>query len=217
MSKTACKRAPGRPKSEAKRGAILTAARDLLLEHGFSQTSMEMIAAAAGVGKPTVYSHFGSKEELFEAIIAARRQTLVEKIGGLAAPTDDPRDDLEQFAMHFQRFVLKPSARRWDRLVIAEAGRHPKLAQTLFRAGPAHVLTLLQTFIESQAAAGRLRAADASIAAEHMLGLLTGFELLRGQMASQPKRTEEHRLRRAKAAVSVFMAAYGVTSERNEP
>ena len=145
MSKTACRRAPGRPKSEAKRDAILTAARDLLLEHGFSQTSMEMIAAAAGVGKPTVYSHFGSKEELFEAIIAARRQTLVEKIGGLAAPTDDPRKDLEQFAMQFQKFVLTPGARRWDRLVIAEAGRHPKLAQTLFRAGPAHVLALLQS------------------------------------------------------------------------
>ena len=131
-------------------------------------------------------------------------------------PTDNPRADLEHFALQIQQFVLAPGARRWDRLVIAEAGRHPKLAQMLFKAGPAHVLSLIQTYIESQAAAGRLRVADAALAAEHLLGLCFGAELVRGQMASQPKRTERQRHERAQAAVSAFLAAYGATTTRSK-
>jgi TetR/AcrR family transcriptional repressor of mexJK operon len=215
MSETAEVRGPGRPKSLAKRDAILKAARDLLLEHGYGQTSMEMVAAAAGVGKPTVYNHFGSKEELFEAIIAVRRQAVMERIRGLQTPTDDPRADLEQFAVEFQNAVLHPNSRLWDRLVISEAGRQPELARTLFKAGPAKVFAVIQSYIETQDDAGRLCVDDAALAADHLIGLLAGFELLRGQMASQPQRTENEKLARAKAAVSVFLAAYGPHSKRS--
>src|SRR5690606_27373214 len=45
--------APGRPKDLAKRGAILDAARQLFLEHGFAGVSMDQIAARAGVSKLT--------------------------------------------------------------------------------------------------------------------------------------------------------------------
>lgn len=215
MSETAEIRGPGRPKSQVKRDAILKAARDLLLEHGYGQTSMEMVAAAAGVGKPTVYSHFGSKEELLEAIIAVRRDAVLEKIGGLKTPTDDPRADLEQFAFRFQEALLHPNARLWDRLVISEAGRQPELARTLFKAGPAKVFAMIQTYIETQVAAGRLCVDDAALAAEHLFGMLAGFELLRGQMASQPPRTEKDWLARAKVAISAFLAAYGPSSKRS--
>lgn len=215
MAEATGKRARGRPKSKIKGDAILVAARDLFLEHGYSQTSIEMVAAAAGVGKPTIYSHFGSKEELFDAIIAVRREVLMSKIRGITSPTDDPRADLEQFVSMFQELVLNPGARRWDRLVIAEAGRQPQLARTLFKAGPANVLLLIQRYIESQMAAGLLQVPDPALAAEHLLGLCFGAELVRGQMASQPERTSAERDARAKAAVTVFLAAYGTQSTRS--
>jgi TetR/AcrR family transcriptional repressor of mexJK operon len=210
-------RGPGRPKSQAKRNAILNAARDLLLEHGYRETSMEMVAAAAGVGKPTVYSHFGSKEELWEAIIAARRRTVLEKIGTLKAPTEDPRADLEQFALQFQNTLLHPSSRQWDRLVIAEAGRHPEMARAMFKAGPAKIYSMIQSYLETQHEAGRLTVEDSALAAEHLIGMLTGFELLRGHLASQPKRTQKEKIARAKAAITAFLAAYGPERRRNKP
>ena len=58
-----------RSKSEEKRQQILSAASDLFLTRSFEGASMDQVAVAAGVSKQTVYSHFGSKEELFSAII----------------------------------------------------------------------------------------------------------------------------------------------------
>ncbi|MFM2089708.1 MAG: hypothetical protein RLZZ127_197 [Planctomycetota bacterium] len=52
---------------DAKRRAILDAARRAFTEHGFAQTSMETIARAAGVGKGTIYDAFASKEDLLLA------------------------------------------------------------------------------------------------------------------------------------------------------
>ena len=59
----------GRPKSDLKRQSILEAAAGLFLEHGFSQTSMDLVANTAGVSKQTVYSHFNNKDALFSAVI----------------------------------------------------------------------------------------------------------------------------------------------------
>ncbi|MCC6595535.1 MAG: helix-turn-helix transcriptional regulator, partial [Rhodanobacteraceae bacterium] len=63
---------PGRPKDLEKRAAILAAAKRLFLDHGFEGTSMDSIAAEAGVSKLTVYSHFRDKETLFTAAIRER-------------------------------------------------------------------------------------------------------------------------------------------------
>src|SRR6476646_5172963 len=57
-------RSPGRPRSEAARLAILEAARELLIEEGFTRLRLEHVAARAGVGKSTIYRRWASKEEL---------------------------------------------------------------------------------------------------------------------------------------------------------
>lgn len=59
----------GRPKSAEKGEAILSAATRLFLDHGLKNTSMDEVATAAGVSKPTVYSHFGGKEDLYRRVI----------------------------------------------------------------------------------------------------------------------------------------------------
>jgi AcrR family transcriptional regulator len=52
---------PGRPRSEKTRLAILEAAADILLESGFSATTIESIAARAGVSKVTIYKWWPSR------------------------------------------------------------------------------------------------------------------------------------------------------------
>lgn len=52
----------------ASRAAILEAARDLFGRHGFGATTMDAVAAEAGLAKGAVYHHFASKEALFEAV-----------------------------------------------------------------------------------------------------------------------------------------------------
>ncbi len=57
-------RAPGRPRSEASRQAILVAALNLVLEIGYAALTIEGIAARAGVGKQTIYRWWPSKADV---------------------------------------------------------------------------------------------------------------------------------------------------------
>src|SRR5256885_16184135 len=60
------------PKSSATQGRILDAAEALFMEHGFEATSLRQITAAANVNLAAVHYHFGSKEDLFEAVLTRR-------------------------------------------------------------------------------------------------------------------------------------------------
>lgn len=59
----------GRSRGRGKRDAVLDAAVELLLLNGYDGTSMDAVAARAGVSKTTVYAHFADKLELFQAVI----------------------------------------------------------------------------------------------------------------------------------------------------
>jgi AcrR family transcriptional regulator len=58
--------------SLATKARILEAAEALFMEHGFEATSLRLITNAAGVNLAAVNYHFGSKEELFQAVLTRR-------------------------------------------------------------------------------------------------------------------------------------------------
>ncbi|MFF3252877.1 TetR/AcrR family transcriptional regulator [Actinacidiphila glaucinigra] len=62
------------------RAAILKAAALLFAEHGADAVSMDRVAAAAGVGKGTVYRRFGDRSGLAAALLAARERELREAV-----------------------------------------------------------------------------------------------------------------------------------------
>src|SRR3989442_15569455 len=53
------------PRAQANRDAILTAAQELFIQHGFGSTSMDAIAVAANVSKQTLYRYYLHKQALF--------------------------------------------------------------------------------------------------------------------------------------------------------
>ena len=57
------------PRITRSRALIMEAAARMFLEHGYPSTSVDDIAAAAGVSKRTVYNVFDDKEQLFRAIL----------------------------------------------------------------------------------------------------------------------------------------------------
>lgn len=59
-------------RSEQKKQQVLVAAIDLFCRQGFPHTSMDEVAKQAGVSKQTVYSHYGSKDDLFVAAIESK-------------------------------------------------------------------------------------------------------------------------------------------------
>lgn len=61
---TASKRPPGRPRSDAARRAILAATARLVVEDGYTATTIDAIAGAAGVGKQTIYRWWPTKADV---------------------------------------------------------------------------------------------------------------------------------------------------------
>jgi AcrR family transcriptional regulator len=69
------------------REKVLRAAREAFATRGYA-VPLDEIAALAGVGPGTVYRHFPSKESLFEAVVAARVQDLIDDASGRATDPD---------------------------------------------------------------------------------------------------------------------------------
>ena len=80
-------------KAASIRERILEEACRLFAEKGFSATSIRDISHAAGVTNPMIYYYFGSKEELFLAVISEANQAVEEGLGVLSA-TDRPFEAL---------------------------------------------------------------------------------------------------------------------------
>ncbi|GAA4548802.1 helix-turn-helix domain-containing protein [Pseudonocardia xishanensis] len=68
------------PQRTDTRDALLAAAEECFTRFGVARVSMDEVAAAAGVSRPTLYRHFGDRESLVRAIVFARADRLVERV-----------------------------------------------------------------------------------------------------------------------------------------
>lgn len=74
----------------ATQGAIIEAASRLFGEQGFTATTVDHIAAAAGIAKGAVYHHFPNKEAVFEAVFETTSELLAQEVRAAARETPDP-------------------------------------------------------------------------------------------------------------------------------
>jgi len=115
--------------SRSKRAAIIDVAKRHFFEHGYSGANLDRIAAEAAVSKVTIYSHFGSKEDLFLHVMGE----VIERLSESGPP---PRVDCpEQLQAHLRRTartliatVTHPDVVGMRRVLTAEQPRHPALA-----------------------------------------------------------------------------------------
>ena len=76
--------------SEATRGKLLRAGRELFARRGFADVPTEEIVGRAGVTRGALYHHFRDKRDLFAAVVEQVEQEVVERIAGAALTQDDP-------------------------------------------------------------------------------------------------------------------------------
>lgn len=76
---------PARPMNPTRRSALVDAAADAFVRHGFGAASLNAIVAEAGIAKSSLYHHVGDKEDLFDLVLADRLAALVDRI-----PLPDP-------------------------------------------------------------------------------------------------------------------------------
>jgi TetR/AcrR family transcriptional regulator len=110
--------------SMSKRDDIVTAAVDVFSRYGFRQTSMELLARAAGVSRPALYLHFANKQDVFAAV-AARVTDLMTAAAHRARDTEGtPADQVYGvLAVKLETAIGVTEARFRQELIVEAAGR----------------------------------------------------------------------------------------------
>lgn len=156
-------------KQREKRARILQAAHVEFCEVGFDGASMERLAQAADVSKPTLYQYFGDKEGLFSAVLNEGRAHIVAP---LADSEGSLVDRLWRFSWVYADFVLRPDMLSLARLVLGEAGRRPDIAKRYHESGPAEAFDGLSEFVCAAHDAGEIDVDDARLAANDLWSLV---------------------------------------------
>jgi AcrR family transcriptional regulator len=156
----------GRPRSERAHQAILTAARELLIEQGFAALRLEHVAARAGVGKATIYRRWSSKQELAQEL-------LLELAGPHIAieETGNTREELLAAVVNPMRAVTETDFGPVISAMLSKIASDPSIGDpfraTVVAARRAEVARVIRRGI----ARGDLRAdADTELATELLVG-----------------------------------------------
>ncbi|MEM0952171.1 MAG: TetR/AcrR family transcriptional regulator [Cyanobacteria bacterium P01_H01_bin.74] len=123
---------PGPGKSPERSSAILSTAAKLFFKQGYTQTTMDMIAAQANVSKLTVYKHFGSKQALFEAMIHQKMEENLSQSTYKGFTGKAPHQELCQIAQGFINIVYSHEGLSIYRLVISESNNPNSVIPALF-------------------------------------------------------------------------------------
>lgn len=214
MSEAGSGKAPRRidPRVLRSRAAILSAATELFLQDGYTATTMEGIAARAGVSKRTVYNNFADKEVLFREValsVTGIAAEFASTVSDDLVDHDDLNAALLTIAHRLVLAAIDPPILRVRRLMVSEAHRFPELAAEYYERSPARVIAAIADGFERLHAEGRLNAPNHQRAAEEFAFLVMGPVLDRsmfGALASIPPR--EALARDAASGVRTFLAAY---------
>lgn len=199
---------PGRPKDPAKREAILAAAKRLFVEKGFSASSMEVIAAEAGVSKLTVYSHFTDKETLFAAAVKAKCEEQLPPLLFTFHPETPIRTSLLSIGGGFFKLINSDEALALHRLMLSQANHNPGLSQLFYDAGPNRVITAMEQLLQQAHESGQLNVPAPRSAGEHFLNLIKGGHNMRLLAGIEVPLTEKEAAQHIAEVVELFLRAF---------
>jgi TetR/AcrR family transcriptional repressor of mexJK operon len=161
---------PSRADALLLRERILEAATELFLAEGYGSTSIEAVAARAGISKRTFYDRFDDKAMLFAAVV----HRIIEQI---RPPASVPllaganlSEVLARLAGLILRAALSAPALALHRLVSAEAVRFPELAVAVNSDGSTReAITLISGLLARELRETKLSSADRDFAAQQFI------------------------------------------------
>jgi len=170
---------------------------------------MEAIAEAAPVSKPTLYSHFKSKQELFAAVIAERCEVLLETLMIAKITQLEPVAGLKSIVSAFVELIYAEEALALYRLMVAEQQHFPELGALIYQSGPALVLQQLSAYLSELDACHALRIPDVELSSRLLMGMLKGDEHFRCMLGLQQGLSEAEKQLLIDAAVALFLKGHG--------
>ncbi len=188
----------GRPKAsevEARTQELICTAGQLFLKHGYAGVSLEAIAREARVAVRTIYVKFGGKAGLLKAVLQQRRERFFP-VGKMDLDQRPLREVIDEFAGYFYDMLCEPDAMALQRVVIAEAGSSPELAEAFYEAGPRATREMLERYFARPDIRAQLRSdVPINLLGAHLIACINGDPVMRFLFPErEPVREEARRL-----------------------
>ncbi|WP_018506025.1 TetR/AcrR family transcriptional regulator [Parafrankia discariae] len=198
-----------------KRRAIVEAALRVFARHGYAEATIDLIATEAGVAKPTIYNHLGSKENLFRYVMtttaALSNAKALEVLESFPQDAGGLRGGLEDVATRLVDCYCDERSEAVRRLLYAEALRFPDLYDAVRASGADQFVEVLAGRLARLAHAGLLHIDDPMRGANQFISLvyeeLPARSIL-GARPLQPREVDEV----VRAGVDTFLRAFGPAS-----
>jgi TetR/AcrR family transcriptional regulator, mexJK operon transcriptional repressor len=152
------------------RQRILKVATELFLAEGYGSTSIEAVAARAGVSKRTLYHRFDDKAALFEAVVHDIIERIRPPAGVPLVEGTNLREVLRRLAGMILRAALAPQALALHRLIMSESARFPELAQAIHGdSSTREATTLIGGILARELRESKISAESRAFAAEQFI------------------------------------------------
>jgi AcrR family transcriptional regulator len=188
---------------------LIEVATRLFLDRGFDATSLDAVAEAARVSKPTVYARYGDKRGLFTAVLRREISRWLAPLSAAAETQLGSSSDIsvEQRLVEIGRemlnFTCGPDAMAFSRMMTSQAINFPDIAKLGKEEGWLKAVATTARFFDHLVAQGALDLDDTTIAAEVFLDVVVGHthRMATFGMPLEIKAAEK----RMRAAIKLFL------------
>lgn len=198
-------RSTRRDVSDTKRDNIVQAAAKLFLERGYESVSINDIIDVVRGSKGTIYSNFGSKEKLFEAVVQKLSSDVTIQID--ARPVGSIEEQLTRIARSFLSGIASPQTMRFHRLMTSIGRTFPEAGRLFYDTGPRTVYRIVGEWIALHQQQGNIRDdLDPQRLAVLFHDMLIGEQLLSWLTSSSSEKDRAKRIEQTvQLSVTVFL------------
>ncbi|MBM3221241.1 MAG: TetR/AcrR family transcriptional regulator [Candidatus Rokubacteria bacterium] len=157
------------PRHEVLRAGILTAAADLFRQRGYRAATLDDIARAVGVSKPTLYGYFRSKEELLAAIFHRAMSLFERDLDAIRTSGDDPVTKLRRVIRFHVGAVI--AERSFLAVFFSEEANLPPRLSRAIRRRKARYDRTVRAIVEAGVRKGTLKTTNPRLLVFAMLGM----------------------------------------------
>jgi AcrR family transcriptional regulator len=194
-----------RKRTAIKREKIVRSAAKLFLERGYDSVSINEIIAVVGGSKETIYSNFGNKAQLFEAVVERLCADVTIRID--TRPIGSLEEQATRIAHSFVSTVLTPQIISFHRLVTSIGREFPAAGRLFYQTGPETVYRIFAEWIAQHQKHGNIRAdQDPRRLAILFHDMLIGEQILSWLTSASTQKDRAKRINQTvELAVAVFL------------
>ncbi|MFH4665114.1 TetR/AcrR family transcriptional regulator [Vibrio cidicii] len=194
-------------RSEEKRDAIMCAAKQAFLEFGVQNTSMDKLAALAGVSKRTVYNHFASKEALVMELLSVLWKSAISEDELVALNKLPLQQQLVTLLCQEINVIAQPGYLDMAKVALGHFLFKPEEWQAQTK-GMSKQDTALYTWLEDQHKKGRLKLESVALARTQLHSLIKGSAFWPQLIGSAEPLTQEQGETLARQTAELFLSHY---------